>query len=121
MLRVGAILTGMSKTHDGGLRLSFSTQEMPISEQIEALTFHDKFGWLVFKENPISDKEVPKDFAENTRKTMAQRVRGKLYVLWLQTHKSTDDFEQFYKSYMQQELDEIGRLIDNDEPIPEQD
>lgn len=114
MLRVPAILTSLSKTHDGGLRLGFSTQEMALSEQIEAMSMHDQFGYLLFNKNPISDKEIPAQQAENKSKTPSKRLRAVLYILWKQTAPPDSDFEVFYRDKMERLIDQIKARLDSD-------
>jgi hypothetical protein len=75
MLRVPAILTNVSLTHDSGLRLSFLTNEMSGPEKQEAIDLHDKFGYLLFSPNPISERDIPKEQAEDRTKTPSKRLR----------------------------------------------
>jgi len=113
MLRVPAILTSMSKTHDGGLRLGFATQEMGLSEQVEALSMHDTFGYLLFNANPISESDIPKESAEDKSKTPSKRLRAVLFLLWKQTTDASGDFEIFYRDRMEKLIDMIKSKLDS--------
>jgi hypothetical protein len=115
MLRVPSILTGLSKTHDNGLRLSFLTNEMSLPEQMEAMTMHDKFGYLLFSPNPISVSDMPKEQAEDRNKSPSKRLRAVLYVLWQQTQPKDSDFEVFYRDRMEKLIDMIKAKLDNGE------
>lgn len=102
----------MSKAHDGGLRLGFATQEMGLPEQVEALSMHDKFGYLLFNANPISESDIPKESAEDKNKTPSKRLRAVLYLLWKQTATPDSDFEIFYRDKMEKLIDQIKARLD---------
>ena len=115
MLRVPAYLTRLSTTQDGSLSLGFNTQEMGLAQQMEAFSYHRKFGHLVFSANAISDSDIPKTPARDNRKTPSQRQRNTLFVLWKQTQPANSDFEAYYSSRMEKIIDQLKSELDNGE------
>ena len=112
MLRIPAILTSQSLTHDGGMRLGFTTQEMSVSDKLEATENYDKFGYLLFSPNPISDRDIPTAQAEDKSKTPSKRLRAVLYLLHIQQGGKKETFEAFYMNRMELLIDQIKAKLD---------
>lgn len=112
MIRVPAILNSVSMTHDKSLRLGFITNEMGLSDKIEAMSMHDSFGYLLYSPNPISESDIPKESAEDKNKTPSRRLRAALYILWKQTARSDSDFEIWYRDHMEKLIDQIKSRLD---------
>jgi hypothetical protein len=112
LLQVPAILTNVSLTHDNGLRLSFATNEMSQVEKQGAIELHDKFGHLLFSPNPISERDIPKENAEDRTKTPSKRLRAVLYLLHVQQNGKPENFEAFYRARMEQLIDQIKARLD---------
>ena len=110
MICVPATLTSASLTHDKGIRLGFHTQEITKEAREAVLDLHDAFGWLVFKENEISDEDVPDVDAEE-KKTLAQRIRDRYYVLHGALGGKKEDFNAFYRARQEKRLEEISEEI----------
>ena len=100
-IQVPAILDGISPLKDGGMTLRFHTQEMTDEMKLVALSYYQKFGWMLFKESEkgFSDEEVPKDDpSADEDKTPAQRLRGTLFVYHKEVLKQPDEkFNEFYR------------------------
>jgi len=112
ILQVPAILTNVSLIHDKGLRLSFSTNEMSYREKQDAIELHDSFGHLLFSPNTISDRDIPKENAEDRTKTPSKRLRAVLYVMHTQQGGKPEDFEPFYREKMEKLIDQIKARLD---------
>lgn len=99
---VPSILTRVSSLADGGMNVGFHTKELSANEKVEIMDFHNKQGWLMFKENEVKDEEVPTQDAEFNDKTPSQRLRGVLYVYWQQFgQKIEPDFTKYYLKTME--------------------
>lgn len=96
---------------DGGLSLGFATNELKSEEKIMASEFHQKFGWLLFKESEFSDADIPDTDAPDETKTPSQRLRAALYVLW-KSRGSNGDFQDFYTKNLEQAIERVKRLLD---------
>ena len=106
-----AILTSLSYTNDGGLRMGFSTNELSEEDKIIAGKYHQQFGWLVFRPNQFSLTDLPKEQAEDKQKTPSKRLRAVLFVLW-QQEGSNGDFEVFYREKMDKLINYVKDKID---------
>jgi len=107
-----AILTRIAVTADGGLTLGFHTNELTPEEKLTAMNFHQRFGWLLFKESQYADSDVPsKDPPSDEGKTPSQRLRAALFVLWSQ-RGSKGDFEAFYRDQLNAAIERVKRLLD---------
>lgn len=85
---------------DGGLNLGFHTKELNANEKALIMGYHNQPGFLLFKENDISDKEIPIKNAEFDRRTPSQRMRNVIYLIW-QNENSTQSFEEYYRDRME--------------------
>jgi hypothetical protein len=88
------------------------TNEMSGPEKQEAIELHDSFGYLLYSPNTISEKDIPKESAEDRTKTPSKRLRAVLYVLWKQTATPDSDFEIFYRDRMEKLIDQIKARLD---------
>jgi hypothetical protein len=109
--QVPAILTSISYTNDGGLRLGFHTNELSPEEKITAANFHQKFGYLLFKENSFQEVDIPKETAEDTTKTPSKRLRAVLFVNW-QQEGIKEDFEIYYRRQVEKIIEHIKTKLD---------
>lgn len=96
---VEAVLTRVASMVDGGLSLGLQTKELNATEKAEIMDYHNKAGWLLFKENSIEDEDIPKSDAEVDLKTPSQRLRAVLYVYCQQ--QGIPDFDSFYRAEME--------------------
>jgi hypothetical protein len=100
MLRLPAYLTRFSSRSDGSAGITFTTQELTGIDFMELKRSLNEFGYLVFKENEVQNKDIPVEDAEED-KTPSKRLRATLYVYWQQHKKDTvPDFESYYRSQM---------------------
>lgn len=107
-----AILTRIAYLKDGGLSLGFATNELSDQDKVVASRFHQKFGYVLFKENQFSDEEVPQADASDETKSPSQRLRGALFVLWKSKPPPKPDFEVFYRQQMEKAIERVKNLLD---------
>jgi len=108
-----AILTGVRATNDNGLALSFRTNELSNEEKVTAMAFHQRFGWILFRENQFAEVDVPDTDAPNDEdKTPSQRLRSVLYILFQQKGKPGENFEAFYRLNLEKAIERVKRLLD---------
>lgn len=106
-----AIIKVGAPTVDGGLRISFVTNEITDEEKLKVMKFNGSFGYLLFKESAFKDEEIPKEDAEDDSKSQSQRIRASLFVLW-KSKGSKGDFQTFYRQKTEQFIDKIKENID---------
>lgn len=110
-VQVPAILTSVSYSKDGGVRLGFSTQELSDEEKLTISKYHQQFGYLLFKPNPFNTEDIPAESAEDRTKTPSKRLRAVLFLLWKQS-KSTTDFDTYYKNQIEKMIEVIKEKLD---------
>lgn len=106
-----AILTSIAYLKDGGLRIGFATNELSDEDKVIASRFHQKFGYVLFKENAFKEEDVPDTDATDESKSPSQRLRATLFVLWKQKG-SKGDFEAFYRDNMEKAITRVKNLLD---------
>jgi hypothetical protein len=110
-----AILTRIAYLKDGGLSLGFATNELSDEDKVIASRFHQKFGWVCFKENQFVEEDLPTTDATDEQKSPAQRLRAALFVLWKQQtdgQETKEEFEYFYRRQMERAINRVKKLLD---------
>jgi hypothetical protein len=108
---VGAILNSVSHTKDGGVRVGFVTQELSPDEQYYIVSQMQKYGYLLFSPNEISEKDIPTEQAEDKNKTPSKRLRSALFVLYKQTG-TKQDFDLWYRDKMEKIINNVKSKLD---------
>ena len=111
MFKVPAILTGFSSKSDGSSSVRFGTQELSDNDFLTLKKHHGKFGWLLFSENEIDLKDLPKEQAEDKNKTPSKRLRATLFVLWKQEGEQ-GDFDAYYRMKVEKLIDFVKSKLD---------
>lgn len=111
MLQVPAILTRFAAKVDGGASLGFATNEISDNDFLTIKMHHNKFGFLLFKENPYKSEDIPTENAEDKTKTPSKRLRASLFVLWKQLGEQ-GDFELFYRDRMEKLINFVKEKLD---------
>ena len=102
---IPAQLTGINTKADRSITIRFnSSLEVEDKQLLEILRFRNHEGWLLFKENEVSDAEIPKEDADIERKTPSQRLRAVYYLLWEKEGKK-GRFSDYYISKMEYLID----------------
>ncbi len=106
-----AILTSLSYTKDGGVRLSFTTNELNDEDKLIVAHFFQKFGFLLFKSNEFTLEDMPKEDAEDKTKTPSKRLRAVLFLMWKQTGEK-GDFETYYRTQVEKVIEHLKAKLD---------
>ncbi len=112
IITVTGILTSISHTKDGGLRLGFSTQELTPEDKLKMSELFQQFGHLAFSPNQITTEDMPKEEAEDKNKTPSKRLRNTIYVWSQQLGIKSKNFETFYKENMEKLIDMVKGKLD---------
>jgi hypothetical protein len=98
-----------------GIRLTVDTQEDLTAEQkAEVFNLYENLGWFFFLKEPtavIKRDELPEIRLEKGEKSPGQRLRAALYVYWEQRTDKKDDFELFYRRWMERAIDGIKEML----------
>lgn len=99
-------------------RIQVDTQENITPEQLsELFALHDKVGWFFFLDKPEvkinrSDlPDIPDVSLEDGEKSPSQRLRAVLYIYWQQRTDKTQDFELFYRRWMERTIESIKQQL----------
>jgi hypothetical protein len=111
ILKTPAILTSYTPKVDGSMKLSFATQELTDLQKMDVLTYYQKFGWLLFKENEMMDEDVPEDDAVREGKTPQQRLRSVLYIYWKEK-EIKESFNGWYERQIEKYIDSVKDKLD---------
>lgn len=106
-----AILTSVSYSKDGGVRLGFTTNELTDEDKLIIAKFYQKFGFILFKSNEFKADDVPREDAEDRTKTPSKRMRAVFFRLWKQTGEK-GDFETYYRTQMEKIIDHLKEKLD---------
>lgn len=109
--QAAAILTSLSYSKDGGLRLGFTTNELSDEDKLIASSFHNRFGFVLFKENEFAEEEVPRENAEGKYRSKGQHYRAVLYALWIKQGKPETDFEAYYRRHMDSLIESVKQEL----------
>lgn len=120
LFQIPASCTRMSLRGDGSFNLGFVTELeiRDVNERAKLLDWHNKTGWLTFKENEITPEDIPdEDAATDESKSPSQRLRAVLYVWWKRNGVEGDrvvvpDFEEFYRHHMERIINKYKTFLD---------
>ena len=92
------------------------TQELTKEEKDMFTDFAGKLGVFIFSETDVKVEDL-KDIPElkgefKSDKSPSQRLRNVLYVFYQQTHKDTDNFDEFYKRQMEKFIQVVKDKLD---------
>lgn len=99
---------------DGSASIVFDTRELTSEEIFTIMSLRHSEGWLTFSPNP-DDVEIPEERAELEGKTIGQRIRATLFVLYKQQiakGEFTGLFETFYQEHGEKIIDFIKKKLD---------
>lgn len=111
MFKFPSYFTGFRSKSDGSAGLTFATQEISAEAFAELKRHHNAFGWLVFGENDISEKDIPQDKAEEDGLSASERERRVMFVYW--KHKINDgSFDTWRKQQIERRIDKWKEMLD---------
>lgn len=111
MIKLAAYFTGFRSKSDGSAGLTFATQELDASTFALLKQHHNAFGYLVFKENDVSEADIPTENAEEEGLSSSERLRRVLFVVWKEK-VGTGDFETWRKQQMEKVIDAFKAKLD---------
>lgn len=113
MICLPATIENISTRVDKTLKIIISTQETTSEQSSKLFSLHQKFGWFLFDENDIKEKDVPLEPAPEfkTDKSPSQRLRAVLYVYWEENTKKNENFDDFYKKWIEKKIGEIKEYL----------
>lgn len=99
-----AILSSISYTKDGGVRVGFITNELSPTDKLIITEFHNKFGYVLFSSGEFGGSDVPPDPPKRDKDSWSpsKRLRYAIYKEWQTSGQG--DFEEYYER-------KIGQLI----------
>jgi hypothetical protein len=96
---------------DGSASLSFGTQELSAEDFARLKRELGSFGWLVFA--PQEDHiEIPNEKITDERKKPSERQRAVLYLISQKKGIPKDEFEQWYRAYMDKHIERLKEQLD---------
>lgn len=114
--QVGSQVDGISPLKDGGLSIRFHTQELSDDQKVLLMSYYQKFGWLLFKEDEFKETDVPEkdtDIEGRKVKRPSQRLRSALWVLGDKKGlKTPEEQDTFYKQQMERFIDKVKEQIE---------
>ena len=109
---------GFQSLKDGTLKITIETNELNPEQKLGVLNLINKFCWTGFKEEPIRNEEkkliddLEADFEDNT-KSQSKRLRGVLYILFMQDNEGFTDFKDYYYSKTEKLIEHFKGKIDD--------
>ena len=111
--QVPAILNKVETLQDGSIKIVYETPELDDNDAASLFSFRNKQGWLLFKEQPFAEKDIPEDVIQEfpDQKSPSQRLRNTLYVLHQKRGGKSEDFEEFRTKQMERFIESIKNKI----------
>lgn len=107
-------LNPISRRKDKSVKLSLETRELTPEETLTLMSIEGMEGWMCLAPNQ-EELEVPEEQAEVEGKSVSQRIRSALYVLYKQRTEKGEYiglFENFYKTQQEKYLEFIKSKLD---------
>jgi len=117
MIVINAILESFRSLKDKTIKLSFETQE-PTPEQLQEIAINNqKYGYLVFSGNQLSDDQLQaieksRNDLYDSQKSPSKRLRNVLYIWHSQDSKGFNSFEDFYLYQMDKIINHYKEKLD---------
>jgi len=111
MFRVPAHLKSYRDLVDGSANLTFETPELSDEDLLIIRKFRNLAGWLLFSENEIQEKDIPKEQAEKDTKTPSRRLRDVLFIYWKQLGEP-ETFDIWYSKVMEKYINAVKEKLD---------
>lgn len=96
------------------VRLTVDTQEtLTPGQKSELFDLYESVGYFFFLQQAtvtIKTDDLPEIHLEDGEKSPSQRLRAVLYIWW-QQNGSKDDFELFYRRWMERTIDKVKETL----------
>ena len=113
MIKIPAYLDTFSSKSDKTAGIRFSTQELQ-DEDFTLLRQHQGlFGWLVFSEEQVQERDLPKEKLEDKSKTPSKRYRAVKFLEFSQKGGKKADFNLWYDRHMEKIIDEVKERLND--------
>lgn len=99
-----AIVQSIATLKDGSIKVTMETPELSGDEMAKLFELRKAQGWCLFAENQLEDKDIPQEQAETGEKSPSQRLRGRLFVYYMEKYADKRGFQRWYEGV----LDQIG-------------
>lgn len=115
ILSLSVNITKIETMHDRGCKVIMFTPELPPHDMTLLFGFSWVQSFCCIGENPIN--EMPDNLWEaliqkpKEWKSISQRLRNALYVLWEQDHCKINNFNDFYEDRMQKLINQVMEKI----------
>ena len=114
---IPALCTASRRLADKSINVMFNTPE-PSREIFNALdSFHQVFGFLMFKDSEIQNEEIS-TFDEleadlmDKEKTPSKRLRNSLFVCWQRKDEGFEKFDDYYRFKMEKFITHVKSKIE---------
>lgn len=112
LFQVAATIEKIETRKDHTAKIIIGTQELSPEAYSKLFELHQKTGWLLFKENSVSEEEIPEEEApiDDNEKSTSQRLYNVLYVWYSQKKEAgriTKSFNEFRREYMEAKIQTI--------------
>lgn len=119
MILLKGQLTSISTLADGTIKLVIGTQEVSPEMAGELFGIRKRLIHVGIAENDLKQHEI--ELLQNAKlsvddipnsKTPSQRLRSTLFVYWKQHDTGFNDFDSFYKDYIEKRIETIKSKLD---------
>jgi hypothetical protein len=107
-----AILSKAETRVDGSIKLTFDTRELG-SDAAVLFGMARKEGWLLFSPQELDEADIPDEKPDSMvgQKTIAQRIRNIIFIVWKQ-RGAHGDFESFYRSEGERIIEHYKEMLE---------
>lgn len=116
LLQIMAVISKVTTLVDGGTKVTIDTGELAPQQMTQLFGLKGKSGWLVFKENQISQEDIPEIDADIIDKTKSptKRLYNVLYVLWEQRADKSKypEFEVYRVAKMEEIINSVKERLE---------
>ena len=113
MFQTSANIESIATRVDNTIKIVIGTQELEAEQAVELFKLKGKQGWVLFKENPLEQKDIPPEPAPEFKndKSPSARLRATLYVWWEQNTGKQKTFDAFYKEWIETKITQIKETL----------
>lgn len=111
MLQAQAIISKITTLADTTIRLAVDCQEMSPDNEAEIFKLRNQIGWFVFSPSMLQETDIPIDPVEDNQKTPSQRLRVALYVYHSKIGGKPEDFNEFYRKWVERKITQVKEKI----------
>lgn len=116
MVKLSAIIEGVSTRKDKTLKVTIGTSEMTPDDAAQILNLNQQFCYMAIKHEPFVKveediiNELKTDFPD--AKTPSQRLRNILYRLYVANNEGYKDFQNYYTAKLETIISHFKSKLD---------